>query len=44
MEPEMGIEPITTGLQGRCSTIEPLWRVKHYHTIDSRHMKRKDSA
>ena len=27
LEPAMGIEPITTGLQGRCSTIEPLWRV-----------------
>ena len=25
MEPAMGIEPITAGLQGRCSTIEPLW-------------------
>ena len=26
LEPVMGIEPITTGLQGRCSTIEPHWR------------------
>ena len=30
LEPAMGIEPITTGLQGRCSTIEPRWRVMLY--------------
>ncbi len=30
VEPAMGIEPITTGLQGRCSTIEPRWRVDAY--------------
>ena len=29
----MGIEPITTGLQGRCSTIEPRWRVETWYHL-----------
>ena len=31
LEPAMGIEPITTGLQGRCSTIEPRWHGRTWY-------------
>ena len=44
MEPEMGIEPITTGLQGRCSTIEPLWRTTEYHSTDFAPVSTKQST
>ena len=41
MEPAMGIEPITTGLQGRCSTIEPRWHVPSHGTTWRLHLAYK---